>query len=294
MISDASTAALSTASSSPVTKRLQSELMQLMVLATLSSEFIQGKNQMSSPPGVSAFPESESLLSWIATIEGPAGTAYEGLAYKLSMKFPLNYPYNAPTVRFETPIFHPNVDTVGNICLDILKDKWSAVYNVQTVLLSLQSLLEGAIVRLRKEYKQLHRNPVPFIDTKPLESNLLEWHYLITGPDDSPYKGGMYWGKLTFPPDYPFSPPSIQMITPSGRFKPSVRLCLSMSDYHPETWCPGWNVGAILTGLLSFMLEDTQTQGSIQTTLEEKQELAAASLAWNKAHSQFTELFPEI
>ncbi|KAJ3340630.1 Ubiquitin-conjugating enzyme E2 11 [Entophlyctis luteolus] len=131
MISDASTAALSTASSSPVTKRLQSELMQLM-----------GKNQMSSPPGVSAFPESESLLSWIATIEGPAGTAYEGLAYKLSMKFPLNYPYNAPTVRFETPIFHPNVDTVGNICLDILKDKWSAVYNVQTVLLSLQSLLE--------------------------------------------------------------------------------------------------------------------------------------------------------
>lgn len=45
-------------------------------------------------------------------------------------------------MKFETPIFHPNVDGQGNICLDILKDKWSAVYSVQTILLSIQSLLE--------------------------------------------------------------------------------------------------------------------------------------------------------
>ncbi|KAJ3344807.1 Ubiquitin-conjugating enzyme E2 J2 [Entophlyctis luteolus] len=104
------------------------------------------------------------------------------------------------------------------------------------------------------EFNQLQRDPVPFIVAKPLDSNILEWHYLITGPDDSPYKGGMYWGKLIFPIEYPFSPPSIQMITPSGRFKPSVRLCFSMSDYHPETWCAAWNVGTILKGLLSFMV----------------------------------------
>ncbi|KAI8843760.1 Ubiquitin-conjugating enzyme E2 11 [Chytriomyces hyalinus] len=109
-----------------VTKRLQSELMQLM---------------MSNTPGVSAFPEADNLLSWAATIEGPVGTVYEGLTYKLSMRFPMTYPYNAPTIKFETPMYHPNVDTAGNICLDILKEKWSAVYNVQTVLLSLQSLL---------------------------------------------------------------------------------------------------------------------------------------------------------
>ncbi|KAJ3415847.1 hypothetical protein HDV05_003911 [Chytridiales sp. JEL 0842] len=109
-----------------VTKRLQSELMQLM---------------MAGVPGVSAFPESENLLNWVGTIEGPSNTVYEGLTYKLSLKFPHNYPYAAPTIRFETPMYHPNVDTHGNICLDILKEKWSAVYNVQTVLLSLQSLL---------------------------------------------------------------------------------------------------------------------------------------------------------
>src|SRR5947207_1466 len=47
----------------------------------------------------------------------------------------------APSVRFDTPCFHPNVDTSGYICLDILKENWSAVYNVQSILLSIQSLL---------------------------------------------------------------------------------------------------------------------------------------------------------
>ncbi|KAI8929068.1 ubiquitin-conjugating enzyme/RWD-like protein [Entophlyctis helioformis] len=91
-----------------VTKRLQSELMTLM---------------MAKIPGISAFPESDSLLRW------------------LSMVFPASYPYAPPVVKFESPLYHPNVDMSGNICLDILKDKWSAVYNVQSVLLSIQSLL---------------------------------------------------------------------------------------------------------------------------------------------------------
>jgi ubiquitin-conjugating enzyme E2 C len=57
------------------------------------------------------------------------------------MKFPDEYPYSAPTIKFITPCFHPNVDQHGNICLDILKEKWSAAYSVTTVLISLQSLL---------------------------------------------------------------------------------------------------------------------------------------------------------
>jgi ubiquitin-protein ligase len=61
--------------------------------------------------------------------------------FKLSMEFANNYPYSPPTVLFKTPIYHPNVDFSGRICLDILKDKWSAIYNIGTVLLSLQSLL---------------------------------------------------------------------------------------------------------------------------------------------------------
>ena len=97
---------------------------------------------LSSTPGISAFPSSpENLLNWTATIAGPSDTPYASLSFKLSFQFPSSYPYAPPTVLFKTPIFHPNVDFSGRICLDILKDKWSAVYNVQSVLLSLQSLL---------------------------------------------------------------------------------------------------------------------------------------------------------
>lgn len=92
-------------------------------------------------PGISAFPDDGNMLSWTATITGPTETPYSGLNLKLSFAFPSNYPYAPPAVLFKTPIYHPNVDFSGRICLDILKDKWSAVYNVQSVLLSLQSLL---------------------------------------------------------------------------------------------------------------------------------------------------------
>ncbi|KAK6471688.1 ubiquitin-conjugating enzyme E2 C-like [Huso huso] len=116
----------SSAARGSVTKRLQQELMTLM---------------MSGDKGISAFPESDNLFKWIGTIDGAKETVYEGLRFKLSLEFPSGYPFNAPTVRFITPCFHPNVDTQGFICLDILKDKWSALYDVRSILMSIQSLL---------------------------------------------------------------------------------------------------------------------------------------------------------
>lgn len=121
-----STTPSATQNTANVTRRLQTELMSLM---------------MSPPPGISAFPNDGDLLTWTATIEGPSETPYENLTFKLGFEFPNNYPLVPPTVLFKTPIYHPNIDFSGRICLDILKDKWSAIYNVQSVLLSLQSLL---------------------------------------------------------------------------------------------------------------------------------------------------------
>ncbi|KAK7115456.1 ubiquitin-conjugating enzyme E2 C-like [Littorina saxatilis] len=121
-----SSASTSSKDSHTVTKRLQHELRTLM---------------MSANPGVSAFPEGDNLFKWVGTIEGAEGTVYEGLQYKLLLEFPSGYPYQAVSVKFSTPCYHPNVDNHGNICLDILKEKWSALYDVRTVLLSIQSLL---------------------------------------------------------------------------------------------------------------------------------------------------------
>lgn len=96
---------------------------------------------MSQDKSMSAFPDGENLFQWIGTIMGPKDTVYENLKFKLSFKFPQSYPYSAPLVKFITRCFHPNVDASGNICLDILKDKWSALYDVRTILLSIQALL---------------------------------------------------------------------------------------------------------------------------------------------------------
>ncbi|KAG9459177.1 hypothetical protein H6P81_003685 [Aristolochia fimbriata] len=109
-----------------VLKRLQSELMALM---------------MCGDPGISAFPEGDNIFLWRGTITGSKDTVFEGTVYKLSLSFPTDYPFKAPKVKFETVCFHPNVDLFGNICLDILQDKWSSAYDVRTILLSIQSLL---------------------------------------------------------------------------------------------------------------------------------------------------------
>ena len=71
------------------------------------------------------------------------------------------------------------------------------------------------------------------------------------------------------------------MITPSGRFQTSTRLCLSISDFHPKSFNPAWEVSTILIGLLSFMTSDEMTTGSISAGDRERRILADKSRWWN-------------
>lgn len=139
----------------------------------------------------------------------------------------------------------------------------------------------------------MQREPPPFVWAAPDEKNILNWNYLIRGPPDSPYAGGEYHGVLMFPPEYPFKPPGIKMYTPSGRFQPDRKICFSMSDFHPGSWNPAWSVATILTGLLSFMLSDEMTTGSVNTTEAHKRAFAARSHAWNLTQSRFRDAFPD-
>lgn len=99
------------------------------------------------------------------------------------------------------------------------------------------------------------------------------------------------------------------------------RLCLSITDFHPDTWNPAWSVSTILTGLLSFMVEKGPTLGSIETSdytvsakpfsvelllvtseisdvhvfsVFQKRQLSAQSLAFNLKDKVFCELFPDV
>lgn len=150
--------------------------------------------------------------------------------------------------------------------------------------------------RLTRELQSIQRSPLtnPAVQTTPLESNILEWHYVMEGSKDTPYEGGHYWGKLIFPKEYPLKPPSVMMLTPNGRFKTGRRLCLSMSDFHPESWNPMWSVSTIITGLISFMVESAPTLGSIETSTSKKKLFASTSLEFNCKDKNFCKLFPDM
>lgn len=94
-------------------------------------------------------------------------------------------------------------------------------------------MAKSAAHRLKIELKRFNDDPTPLFLARPIESNVMEWRFVMAGAPGTPYHGGMYHGKLVFPTEYPWKPPSIYMITPSGRFKTNTRICLSISDFHP-------------------------------------------------------------
>eukprot|EP00695_Tsukubamonas_globosa_P002193 TRINITY_DN3289_c0_g1_i1.p2 TRINITY_DN3289_c0_g1~~TRINITY_DN3289_c0_g1_i1.p2 ORF type:complete len:152 (+),score=38.04 TRINITY_DN3289_c0_g1_i1:104-559(+) len=92
-------------------------------------------------PGISASPHEENMRYFNVAIAGPPESAYEGGIFKLELFLPEEYPMEPPKVRFLTKIYHPNIDQLGRICLDILKKNWSPALQIRTVLLSVQALL---------------------------------------------------------------------------------------------------------------------------------------------------------
>jgi ubiquitin-conjugating enzyme E2 D/E len=101
------------------------------------------KDLITSPVDyVSAGPVDDSnIYAWEATIIGPSDTPYENGIFKLEIIFPVDYPFKNPRCTFLTKIYHPNINSSGIICLDILKDKWSPALTISKVLLSICSLL---------------------------------------------------------------------------------------------------------------------------------------------------------
>lgn len=93
------------------------------------------------PPNCSAGPKGDNIYDWVGTILGPKGTVYQGGVFFLEITFPSDYPFKPPKVVFRTRIYHCNINSQGQICLDILKDNWSPAFTVSKVLLSVTALL---------------------------------------------------------------------------------------------------------------------------------------------------------
>ncbi|XP_008561349.1 PREDICTED: ubiquitin-conjugating enzyme E2 T isoform X2 [Galeopterus variegatus] len=85
------------------------------------------------------------MICELVEILGGASTPYEKGVFKLEVIIPERYPFEPPQIRFLTPIYHPNIDSAGRICLDVLKlppkGAWRPSLNIATVLTSIQLLM---------------------------------------------------------------------------------------------------------------------------------------------------------
>jgi ubiquitin-conjugating enzyme E2 D/E len=101
--------------------------------------------QQDPPANCTAGPASDAdFFNWEAMIFGPADSPFQGGIFRLSIRFPSDYPFKPPIVTFKTRIYHPNINAAGGICLDILKGQWSPALTISKVLLSILSLLTDA------------------------------------------------------------------------------------------------------------------------------------------------------
>ena len=122
--------------------------------------------QKDPPVGIQAAPLDNNVMAWQAVIFGPDDTPWEGGTFKLLLEFTEDYPNKPPAVKFLSKLFHPNVSPFtlptliirpeatqnsfflccqvyndGKICLDILQNQWSPIYDISAILTSIQSLL---------------------------------------------------------------------------------------------------------------------------------------------------------
>merc|ERR1719321_2038894 len=97
---------------------------------------------MHSGEGIHVFPSPDAIDFWRVLIEGPSGSPFEGGVFALNVIIPSSYPFQAPQITFETPVYHCNVNDSGKVCLDILYDKWSPSLSVPKCLEAIRIMMK--------------------------------------------------------------------------------------------------------------------------------------------------------
>lgn len=135
--------------------------------------------------------------------------------------------------------------------------------------------------RIQADIRELALDPSPQYFAAPLESDMFEWHFTIRGAEGTDFEGGIYHGRILLPAEYPYKPPHIVFLTPSGRFETNTKVCLSFSAYHPELWQPAWGIRLILEALISFLpTPGDGAIGALDYKPEERKRLAKLSRSW--------------
>eukprot|EP00932_Pfiesteria_piscicida_P004815 SRR837773.14723.p1 GENE.SRR837773.14723~~SRR837773.14723.p1 ORF type:complete len:394 (+),score=190.18 SRR837773.14723:57-1184(+) len=100
-----------------------------------------GEAYSKSGAGIHIFPAGDSLNFWRVLMEGPAGSPFEGGVFALTVVAPDDYPFKAPNITFETPIYHCNVSDSGKICLDVIQERWAPSCSIPQALEAIRQML---------------------------------------------------------------------------------------------------------------------------------------------------------
>ena len=106
------------------------------------NEITFGKGEPLWNDGIHVYYNTDDITTIYACLIGPEDTPYEDGFFGFRIMIPQEYPFKPPKVKFKTKIYHPNINSSGGICLDILKDQWSPALTITKVLLSICSLLD--------------------------------------------------------------------------------------------------------------------------------------------------------
>ncbi|KAL9934559.1 hypothetical protein V8E36_006334 [Tilletia maclaganii] len=142
----------------------------------------------------------------------------------------------------------------------------------------------SAVKRILSEARELAADPSTEYTAQPLESNIFEWHFTLRGPQDTEFEQGLYHGRIILPPEYPFRPPNLMVLTPNGRWELNKKICLSFTGYHEEMWQPAWGVRTALLGMQSLMAARAKAAigiGALDYPEDERKRLAAKSKDWS-------------
>lgn len=119
----------------------------------------------------------------------------------------------------------------------------------------MSSQRQSALIRLSKELEDLHKNPPDRFCVGPIDEDMFHWQGVLTGPEDSPYEGGLFKFRVTFPNDYPMSAPSVAFMVKV--YHPNVNaesgaICL---DILGKRWSASYTITEILMSISSLLTE---------------------------------------
>ncbi len=150
--------------------------------------------------------------------------------------------------------------------------------------------------RLNKELQMYQESSFKFpnLVLRPCEEDLHLWYFIVHGLKDTVYDGGVYYGTIHLPSEYPLKPPDFKFITPNGRFETNKKICTTFSGFHQDTYSSSWNIMTMMEGMISLMTDDrveAQGIGSINVGDDKRRQLAAESVHWNKGNETFAKIF---